>query len=106
MTAGRAKRPDHPPVVYVEWHDSRTLTSGWEDRRKVLNEAPRDFGERLVSAGLLLQVSKKFMVLAVGLAPNDDVCHVLQIPRSEIVRFQIVKRQRGMKLVKAKRDRR
>lgn len=88
------KRPAHPPIVLVEWHDSRTLTSGWRARERVLDEAPADYDDLIVSAGFLIERRKRYVVLAVGLAPNGDVAHVLQIPRSEIARVVVVKRKR------------
>lgn len=96
------KRPHHPPIVLVEWHDSRSLTSGWTDRAKLLDAAPRDYDELLVVAGFLLALTKHYAVISLGLAPNDDVMHTLQIPRHDIVRIRIVKPQRGGKWKKVK----
>ena len=98
----RAKHPIHPPVVFVEWHDSRSLSSRWEDRTDLLDKTADLYREEVVSVGFLLESNKKYIVIALGLAPNDDVMHAIQIPRSEISLYRVLKRARGMKLVKSR----
>ena len=101
----KSRPPDHPPVVYVEWHDSRSLTSAWTDREAQLAETEQLYNEVIVSAGLLLEVRKKYVVIALGLAPVDDIMHALIIPRSEIRKLVVLKKARGMKLVKKRQAR-
>lgn len=99
----RRKRSDHPPIVYIEWHDSRSLSSRWIDRQRVLDDAPTDFEACPISAGFLLEVTKRYMILALSASlDNDDVADVIQIPRSEIRRFEIIRKQRGGKWAKTK----
>ena len=96
----RRRKDPHPPVVFVEWRDSRPVTSAWQDGTKAVDEAAEYHDEMIVSAGLLLEAGKKYIVLSLGLAPNDDVMHTLLIPRSEVVTLRMLKKPRGMKAQK------
>jgi len=99
--AGRS-RLDHPAVVIVEWHDSRTLSSRWIDREKVLNEAPADFADCPISAGFLLEATDDYIVLALSFVGGiDDVAEVVQIPKAEIRWMKEVEPRRGGKWKKS-----
>lgn len=92
------RRPQgRPPVVYVEWRDHRNLASSWEGREDLLRTAKRFADECVLSAGVLLEKTKKYIVVAASLAPNGDVGNVLMILRSDIVTLRVVQRQRGGK---------
>lgn len=97
----KRKRVKHPPVFIVEWHDSRELASHWTDRHKVIDEAPGLY-ERCISTGFLLSQTKDFIVLALGLAPNDDVTNVIQIPMCNIAWSRRLMKPKGFKFVKDK----
>lgn len=89
-------RPVHPPVVYIEWHDARRLSSsGWTDRAEVLTDAKRLYAERVVAVGFLLELNDEYAVLAASYAPNDDVGESLLIPVSEIRVNRTLRPQRG-----------
>jgi hypothetical protein len=103
--ARRPKTP-HPPIVFVEWHDSAVLSSGWKNREEILNDGATDWPELLVAAGFLLEQTKRYIVLAVAMnTVPDDACCVMQIPRSDIVSMRTVLPDRGVKVTKAHRIR-
>jgi hypothetical protein len=93
----KPKRAKHPPIVLIEWRDSRGLNAGWSDlERTITTVADRDFDELLVSAGFLLRSTKRFVVIALSLDNgNSNVDHTMQIPRCCIVRTTVIKRKRG-----------
>jgi hypothetical protein len=76
------KRAPKLRPVYVEWVDSATVTTRWDDRRAMVREARFLTTDPVLSAGLLLSKTRKVVVLALFHNPhNDDVGHVLAIPR-------------------------
>lgn len=91
-------KPPHPPVVYVEWHDSRSVTNGWRDREGELGEVDQLYKETAASVGFLFKTTKKYIVIGLALAPVDDIMHTIMIPRSEITVFKIIMKARGMKI--------
>lgn len=101
----RRKAP-HPPVVIVEWHDSATVDVAWTAPSVVSRDAEDAYSKTMMSAGFLLEVRKRYIVLVIGAASyNDDVLHALLIPRSEIVSLKTLKKARGMKPVKVRQVR-
>lgn len=93
---GRLKRSDHPAIVYVEWHDSRSLSARWIARQRILDDAEEDYEDCPVSAGFLISKSKRFVILALTFGgTNDEIADVIQIPTNEIRRLKVIKAQRG-----------
>lgn len=90
-------KPIHPPVAYVEWLDTASISSDWQDREEALREA----GPRLepcVAAGLLLADEERGVILALlYTTQNDHVGHVVVIPRSAILKMRVVLKGRGFK---------
>lgn len=86
------KRAARPPVVIVEWHDSQTVSAKWMDRSDAIHDAGVVYDDVIVSAGLLIQKTKRYIVLALGRSSDpDDVLHSMVIPRSEIRWMKVVK---------------
>lgn len=78
-----------PPRVYVEWVDAAQVSESWVDRRRAIADGARYSGTPIVSSGFLIARRKKVIVIALSWNPhNDDVAHVLSIPRSAIVRIR------------------
>jgi hypothetical protein len=98
----KPKRRDHPPIVLIEWHDSRSLTVGWSDLETVQTKlAERDFDELLVSVGFLLRTTKRFVVICLSIDnQNANVDQTLQIPAGAIVRMKTIRAKRGYREIR------
>lgn len=91
-----ADRPNHPPIVYVEWSDAAHLGGGWQDRREVIEKAAIYY-KPTPAVGFLVQDGPEYLVMAATYNPaNDDVGHAFQIPRSEVKRLVFLRPARGM----------
>ena len=92
------KGPKHPPVAYVEWVDAALVSSRWQDREEVLREAA-PMAEPIAAAGLLLADEERGIILSLLYNDhNDDVGHVVHIPRVAITKFRILLKGRGFTL--------
>lgn len=95
---GKRKRATHPPVVYVEWHDSRHLASKWINQKVLLSDATKDYDDCPTSAGFLLEINKKYLVIASSIGGgNGDAAEVMQIPRSEVRMMKVLLPNHGYK---------
>lgn len=89
-------RPNHPPIVYIEWSDAAHLTPQWMDRQAIIEEAA-GYYKPIACAGFLLQDGPEYLVLAAAYNDhNDDVGHSFLIPRSEVKRMVQLRPARGM----------
>lgn len=89
--------PKHPPVVLIEWTDTATAASSWTDREEVLADAPK-FLEPIAAAGFLLADEQRGLVVALLYNDhNDDVGHVVIIPRDNVVKITQLRAGRGFK---------
>ena len=69
------------PIIVVEWHDSRGVTGGWENREtcELLDHCV------CVSAGVLVDETEDYVTLAVG-ADEAQFIGRLSIPTRAIVK--------------------
>jgi hypothetical protein len=76
--------PKHPPVAYVEWVDTASVSAIWQDREEALKQADA-FLAPIAAAGFLLADEERGVILALLYNDhNDDAGHVVVIPRSAI----------------------
>jgi hypothetical protein len=89
--------PIHPPVVYVEWTDTASVAHLWTDREEALKTAAT-LMTPIAAAGLLLADEERGIILTLLYSGhNDDVGHVVVIPRSAITLMRVVLKGRGFK---------
>lgn len=97
-------RPNHPPIVFIEWRDAATATSNWMDRSEAVTDAIRYTTEPIVAAGFLLAEHKDSVVIGLVLNHhNDDAGHVMAIPRGMVTRMTVLRPARGWTAGEAKR---
>ena len=70
----------HPPVVFIEWHDSQTIASKWTNRKEVRAIARESWPETIVSVGFLIAKTKHYVLISLGTT----------IPRSCIRKMRVL----------------
>jgi hypothetical protein len=91
-------RPTHPPVAYVEWVDTATVSAVWQDREAALKEAG-PYLESICAAGFLLADDPRGVIICTLYNHhNDDAGHIVAIPRSAIRKVQITLKGKGFHL--------
>jgi hypothetical protein len=87
--------PKHPPVVYVEWADTASISADWQDREEALGQADA-FLVPCTAAGFLLADEERGIILSLLYnAQHDDVGHVVVIPRSAVRKLVITRPGKG-----------
>lgn len=93
----RSRGVSHPPVVYVEWTDTASVAHLWTDREGAL-ETAASLMTPIAAAGLLLADEERGVIITLLYSGhNDEVGHVVVIPRTAITLMQVVKQGRGFK---------
>lgn len=89
-------RPNHPPIVYVEWSDAAHLGGEWADREEVVKKAAWYY-KAVCCVGFLVQDGPEYLLMAAAYNDqNDDVGHSFLIPKSEVKRLVLLRAARGM----------
>ena len=87
----------HPPVVLIEWKDTATAAAGWTDREEILKDAPR-YLEPIAAAGFLLADEERGVIVSLLYNDhNDDVGHVVIIPRANVVQITQLRAGKGFR---------
>jgi hypothetical protein len=87
--------PKHPPVAYVEWVDTATISAHWQDREEALGEADA-FLAPIAAAGFLLADEKRGIILSLLYNDhNDDAGHIVVIPRSAVRKLVVTRPGKG-----------
>jgi hypothetical protein len=96
-------RPNHPPIVYIEWRDAASAAGSWTDRETAVKDALHYSTDPIVGAGFLLAEAKDTVVVGLILNHhNDDAGHVMAIPRGMVTRMTVLRKARGWDAVEAK----
>jgi hypothetical protein len=89
--------PKHPPVAYVEWVDTATISAHWQDREEALKQAD-GFLAPITAAGFLLADEECGIILSLLYNDhNDDAGHVVVIPRLAVRKLVVTRPGKGFK---------
>lgn len=88
-------RPEHPPIVYVEWVDAALLTAKWEQRDELLAEASRTATPITAAGFLLADDPRGIIVCSLYNWHNDDASGAMLIPRAQITKLVVLRAARG-----------
>jgi hypothetical protein len=90
--------PKHPPVAYIEWVDTATVSAVWQDREAALKEAG-PYLSPICAAGFLLADDPRGVILCTLYNNhNDDAGHIVAIPRSAIRKQRVLLKGAGFVL--------
>lgn len=84
--------PDRAPLVLVEWVDAASVTSRWQDRAEAIKEGIHYSTDPIRACGFLIAERKDVLVVALSYNHhNDDVSHVISIPRAAVLNVRTLK---------------
>ena len=88
------KKPgkDRAPLVLLEWVDAASVTDRWMDREQAIKNGTHYSTDPIRACGYLIAERKDVLVLALTYNHhNDDVGHVISIPRMAVVEIRRLK---------------
>jgi len=93
------RKSAHAPLVLVEWVDAASVTARWMDRREAIKGGIRYAGEPILACGFLIGERKNVIILALTYNHhNDDVGHVISIPRMAVHSLTYLRGVKGAKM--------
>ena len=80
------------PIVEVEWVDSRSHGTDWQDPDDLNATLDTPDGLCCRTAGYLYRATRRDVVLSANVASNGDVGAVMQIPTGAVRRLRLLRR--------------
>lgn len=86
-------------LVIVEWVDAASVTDRWQDRRAAIKNGLYYSSDPILACGFLIAERKNVIVLSLTYnAHNDDVGHVMAIPRAAVRSITVLRGVKGAKM--------